>query len=231
DGLDAEDPKGPILRALGLDDIPFVDVGDLHEVRSPLLGEPFVLPHGLDAALAAAKRRFPHQADGLEAYFTRIGAVRHAVALMAEHRDDRGWWLWNAPILPLRLWPLIRNRHASLSEVFWRLFGGDEAVKFALASNLGYYTDDPDTMPFIAYAARHASTLLGGGTYIRGVSHVLSDRLAASVSGAGGELQANREAEAILLDGNSVRGVRHRARAGGDQREDFAPVVFGNAAP
>ena len=42
DGLDAEDPKGPILRALGLDrDIPFVNVGDLHEVRSPVLGEPF----------------------------------------------------------------------------------------------------------------------------------------------------------------------------------------------
>jgi hypothetical protein len=36
DGLDAEDPKTPILRSLGLDrDIPFVDVGDLHEVRSP----------------------------------------------------------------------------------------------------------------------------------------------------------------------------------------------------
>jgi all-trans-retinol 13,14-reductase len=67
DGLDAEDPKTPILRSLGLDrDIPFVDVGDLHEVRGPLLGEPFVLPHGLDAALAATKQRFPHQAKGRE---------------------------------------------------------------------------------------------------------------------------------------------------------------------
>jgi all-trans-retinol 13,14-reductase len=63
DGLDAEDPKVPILRALGLDrDIPFVDVGDLHEVRSPLLGEPFVLLHGFEAALTATKQRFPRQA-------------------------------------------------------------------------------------------------------------------------------------------------------------------------
>ena len=63
-GSIAEDPKTPILRSLGLDrDIPFVDVGDLHEVRSPLLGEPFVLPHGLDAALAATKQRFPHQGE------------------------------------------------------------------------------------------------------------------------------------------------------------------------
>ena len=98
DGLDAEDPKTPILRSLGLDrDIPFVDVGDLHEVRSPLFGEPFILPHGLDAARAATKQRFPHQAKGIDGYFERIHAVRHAVATMSEHRDDRGWWLWNAP--------------------------------------------------------------------------------------------------------------------------------------
>jgi all-trans-retinol 13,14-reductase len=65
DGFDAEDPKAPILRSLGLDrDIPFVDVGDLHEVRSPLLGEPFVLPHGLDAALAAAKTTLSSPGDG-----------------------------------------------------------------------------------------------------------------------------------------------------------------------
>jgi all-trans-retinol 13,14-reductase len=38
DGLDGEDPKVPILRALGIDrDISFVGVGELHEVRSPLL--------------------------------------------------------------------------------------------------------------------------------------------------------------------------------------------------
>ena len=232
DGLDAEDPKGSIMRALGLDrDIPFIDVGDLHEVRSPLLGEPFVLPRGFDGALAATTRRFPQQAKGVEGYFERIRAVRRAVAMMSEHQDDRGWWLWNAPILPLRLWPLIRDRHAHLSEVFGRLFGNDEAVKLALASNLAYYTDDPDTLPFIAYAIPQASYLLGGGHYIRGGSQVLSDRLAAIVRAAGGELRANREADVILLDQNRVRGVCHRGPDGGDRREDFAPVVFGNAAP
>ena len=59
DGLDAEDPKGSIMRALGLDrDIPFIDVGDLHEVRSPLLGEPFVLPRL--RGLAFGKSRSAH---------------------------------------------------------------------------------------------------------------------------------------------------------------------------
>ena len=232
DGLDASDPKGPILRTLGIDrDIPFVDVGDLHEVRSPLFDRPFVMPHGFDAALAATNAQFPEQARGIAQYFERIDAVRRAVAMMSEHQDDRGWWLWNAPTLPWRLWPLIRDRHATLSEVFGRLFGGNEAVKLALASNLGYYTDDPDTMPFIHFAVPQASYLTGGGHYIRGGSQVLSDRLVAIIRDAGGEVEAFREVESILLDGNRTRGVRHRARNTDDVREELAPVVFGNAAP
>ena len=65
DGLDAEDPKTPILRSLGLDrDIPFVDVGDLHEVRGPLLGEPFVLPHGSMRRLPPRSSVFPIKRKG-----------------------------------------------------------------------------------------------------------------------------------------------------------------------
>jgi all-trans-retinol 13,14-reductase len=232
DGLDAEDPKEPVLRALGLDrDIPFVDVGDLHEVRSPLLDEPFVLPHGYDAALAVTKQRFPDQSRGIDGYFERIRAVRHAVATMSEHQDDRDWWLWNAPTLPWRLWPLIRDGGATVGEVFRRLFGEHEGVKFALASNLAYYSDDPETLPFISYAIPQASYLLGGGHYIRGGSQVLSDRLVTLIREAGGEVEGDREVDTILLNGNSVRGIGHRTRSGTDAREEYAPVVFGNAAP
>jgi all-trans-retinol 13,14-reductase len=232
DGLDAADPKGPILRALGLDrDIPFVDIGDLHEVRSPLFDRPFVMPHGFAAARAATTAHFPREAGGIDQYFDRIDAVRQAVAMMSEHQDDRGWWLWNAPTLPWRLWPLIRDRHASLSEVLTRLFGENEPVKLAIASNLTYYTDDPDTMPFIQFAIPQASYLAGGGHYIRGGSQVLSDRLVAIIREAGGEVEAGREVETILLDGDRARGVRHRAPDTDDVREVLAPVVFGNAAP
>ena len=82
DGLDAGDAKAPILRALGLDrDIPFVEVGDLHEVRSPLIGEPFVLPRGYDAAREATARRFPRHAEAIEDYFRRLHEVRDAIGL------------------------------------------------------------------------------------------------------------------------------------------------------
>ncbi|MDH6256384.1 FAD-dependent oxidoreductase [Bradyrhizobium sp. BR13661] len=232
DGLDAFDPKLPILRALGIDrDLPFVDVGALHEVRSPLFERPFVMPHGLEAAAAAAKSQFPAQAKGIAQYFERIDAVRQAIALMSEHQDDRDWWLWHAPTLPWRLWPLIRDRHATVSEVLARLFGDSEAVKLALASNLGYYTDDPDTMPFIQFAIPQASYLVGGGHYVRGGSQALSDRLVAIIRDAGGAVEAGREVETILVDGNRARGVRHRSPGSDDVREELAPVVLGNAAP
>lgn len=232
DVLDAHDPKWPLLRALGLDrDIAFVDVGDLFEVRSPLLGDPFALPRGVGAAREAARERFPRQARGIDGYFDRIVGIHDAVAMAAEHLDDCFWWLWHAPTLPWRLWPLIRDRHATVSEAFRRLFGDDEGVKLALAPNLGYYTDDPDVMPFIAYAFPQASYLAGGGHYIRGGSQILSGRLVALIREAGGEVEAGREAEKLLLKGGSVTGVGHRARHGGDAREDLAPVVFGNAAP
>ncbi|WP_441232392.1 phytoene desaturase family protein [Bradyrhizobium sp. 1200_D9_N1_1] len=232
DGLDASDPKLPILRALGIDrDLPFVDVGALHEVRSPLFERPFVMPHGLEAASAAAKAQFPAHAKGIAQYFERIDAVRQAVALMSEHQDDRDWWLWNAPTLPWCLWPLIRDRHATLSEVLTRLFGDSEAIKLALASNLSYYTDDPDTMPFIQFAIPQASYLVGGGHYVRGGSQALSDRLIAIIRDAGGAVEAGREVETILVDGARARGVRHRATRADDVREELAPILLGNAAP
>jgi hypothetical protein len=85
--LQVNEYRGSSLRALGLDrDIPFVEVGALHEVRSPVFEKPFVMPHGLDAALAATKAHFPQQARGVEQYFERIDAVRQAVTLMSEHQ-------------------------------------------------------------------------------------------------------------------------------------------------
>lgn len=232
DGLDAADPKATILRALGLDhDLAFVDVGSLHEVRSHLLGEPFVLPHGLTAAQAVTQARFPQHATALEAYFARLAQLRSLASKAMAHRDDPLWWLLHAPALPWAFWPMLRDRRASLSDVLDQLFGRDEAVKLALAANLTYYADDPDTLPFVNYAMPQASYLIGGGHYIRGGSQALSDRLAAIVVSAGGTVETGREATGILIEHGRAVGVRHAARNGRDEQEDHAPVLFGDAAP
>jgi all-trans-retinol 13,14-reductase len=134
DGFDEEDPKLPLIRSLGLDrDLEFIDVGDLYEVRGSLLGEPFMLPHGLDAALAAATARFPQHKAALAEYFRRLAALRGAVSLAARHRDDRSWWLTHAPEAVRKLWPILRDGRATVGEAMRDLFGDDEEVKLALA--------------------------------------------------------------------------------------------------
>ena len=232
DGLDDGDAKTPLLQSLGLDrELPFVDVGDLYEVRGPLIGAPFALPHGVDAAYGALVARFPQHGDALQAYFQRILAVREAVRFAGLHQDDPGWWLRHAPEAVRRAWPLLREGRATLGETLTDLFGADEAVKVALAANLSYYHDDPDRLSFLSYAIPQASYLTGGGHYVRGGSAALSNRLVALIREAGGIVEAGREVDTLLLDRVGVIGVRHRTRGGDDVMFDDAPVVFGNAAP
>jgi all-trans-retinol 13,14-reductase len=119
------------------------------------------------------------------------------------------------------------HSRSSFNDALQCLFGDDEAV----APNIVYYTDEPDTMPFVAFTIPQASYLLGGGHYIRGGSQVLSDRMVAIVREAGGACEATRDASAILLEGDRVCGVRHQARDARDSQDDIAPILFGNAAP
>ncbi len=111
------------------------------------------------------------------------------------------------------------------------LFGTDEAVKLALAANLGYYHDDPDRMQFVRYARAQASFLTGGGHYIRGGSQALTDRLVALIEGAGGTLETGREADELLIENGRIAGVGHHARDGGDRRLEETALALGNAVP
>jgi all-trans-retinol 13,14-reductase len=233
DGMDADDPKLPLLQSLGLDkELDFVEVGDLYEVRGPQLEHPFVLPHGMENALASARAQFPAHSEALGEYFRRLSALRGAASFAAHHQDDSGkWWLQHLPEAVRRIWPILREGRATLSEVMNELFGSDETVKLALAANLEYYHSDPDRMPFLMYAVPQASYLLGGGHYLRGGSQALSDRLVALIREAGGIVESGREVDTLKLENHRIHAVGHHARAGNDARTDFAPIVFGNAAP
>ena len=233
DGLDPDDAKFPLLRALGLDQgLDFVEVGDLYEVRGPQFNPPFVLPHGMESALAAARARFPAHSEALEEYFRRLSAVRGGTSFAQHHQDDTGkWWLRHFPEGVRKLWPVLREGRASLSDVMDDLFGADEIVKLALAANLSYYHSDPDRLPFLLYAVPQASYLMGGGHYLRGGSQALSDRLVALIREADGVVESARDVDILVIENHRVTGVGHHARAGGDPQTEFAPVVFGNAAP
>lgn len=232
DPHDTRDPKRQIFQALGiLDDIDFVPVGDFYEVRSHLLKEPFVLPHGVDAVKAALQSRFPSHKTALGELFNRLEAISRAVAMFSEKHSGL-WWFLHAPVLPLALWPAVRDMKKSLADVFRQLFADDEAIKIALSANLPYYADDPEQMWWLFYAVAQGGYLTGGGYYIRGGSQTLSNRLVKVIEEEGGSAMADRTVTRILLDQwGQVTGVEHESSRGGDACEEFAPLIFGNAAP
>ncbi len=231
DGLDPEDAKTDLLRELGvLDKLQPLDVGDLYEVRGRLLGEPFVLPKGIDAARQATRRRFPHSAQGLDRVFDTLQSVQAAFRSVDRPRE-LGWWLRHGAGVAAKFLPVIRNSHHSLASFFDEVLGDDEAAKIALAANVAYLDNDPARLWFLVFAMMQASYLTGGGHYLRGGSQSLTDALLTTIRAGGGETLAERTATAILLnDAGSVCGVVHRGPDGTDETA-HAPLVFGNAAP
>ena len=226
------DPKGDIFEALELyQDIELVPVGDFQEVRCPLIGAPLVIPHGIDALRDRLTDHFPHEADSIHRFLKRVGSIQTAVQIFMKKHDGL-WWLAHGAELPFRLWPVLRDWRASVSEVLDRYFGDNEAIKIALAANLVYWSDDPDQMWWIFFAMSQGAFLEGGGNYIKGGSQILSDRLVDRIREGGGEALAGQSAVEILLGAQGeVSGVRYRPRAGGEDTVAHAPVVFANASP
>ena len=231
DGLDPDDAKVDLLRELGVwERIQPVDVGALYEVRSPLLGAPFVMPKGFDAARRAMLERFPASARGIERYFDTIRELQQAFRSV-DRPHELGWWLHHGIEVAAHFLPVVRNARHSVATFFDAALGTDEAAKLALAANLCYYDNDPARLWFLFFAMAQASYLTGGGHYLKGGSRSLTDALLAVIREAGGEARAQRDVTGILLDdAGRANGVAHRARDGSTEIV-HAPLVFGNAAP
>ena len=132
------DPKRELFELLGLeDDIQLIPVTNLHEIRWRGLGEPFQLPHGFDEVETALAARFPEQRSNIRALLTQVRrTLRIAEFGSPEHS---AWWrIRNAAELPLDLWAALRDMRSSVSEVFERYFGDNEALRFALFPNVPY---------------------------------------------------------------------------------------------
>jgi all-trans-retinol 13,14-reductase len=226
------DPKGEVFEALGLyGDIEFVPIEAFYEVRCPLIGAPFVIPHGIEALRDRLVARFPDQAASIRHFVRQIESIQSAMRFLAE-RHDGLWWAAHGAELPIRLWSVLRWVRASLSEVFGHYFGDHEAIKIALAANLPYYADDPDRMWWLAYAVAQGGYFHGGGHYLKGGSQVLSNRLVDRIRESGGEALAGRTVVEVQLgEHGEVSGVRYRSQKGGGDAIAKAPVVFANASP
>jgi phytoene dehydrogenase-like protein len=232
DPRDPDEPKHAILKELGLlDEIEWVPVSPFFSVRGGPVGEIFDLPVGFEAAREALARRFSASSHGFArllgaiemmqtgvAHLTRAGAERSIGKLLRAGFELRG---------------LARDWRASLDQMLQRFLGDDEAAKFAVAGNLGYYADDPRRMAWPFFATAQGGFLKSGGVFVRGGSRALSMKLARVVTKAGGSALLGREAVGVDLDAHGrpafVRHADPKNRAA--EERVGAAQVFANCAP
>ena len=232
DPRDPADPKHHVLTRLGLlQAVEWIPVGSLYEVRGGPVGAPLLVPDGFDGARTALTERFPAARSGITALLGEMERLSVSLGTLSRgkdaFRDPREGFSALA-----RLAPMVRHWRLSLGEALHRHFGSDEGPKCALAANLPYYHDDPDSLWWIFFAVAQGGYLKSGGRYVRGGSQRLSDALAGAVRAAGGEILLGRVATAIRLDSEGQpKSVVHADRDGGEDAEAQAPIVVGNAAP
>ena len=226
------DPKGAVFEALDLyDDIEFAPAPDIYEVRGPIVGDPFVLPHGFEAIEDALTARFPHHESNIKPFLRHVRRAQKALDYVGGGHGAL-WRIAHAAELPLDLWAVVRDFRSSLSDVLDRYFGDDEAIKIALAANLHYYADDPDEFWWLGYALGQGGFLEGGGHFIKGGSQQLSNGLVKAIRDGGGEAKSDCEVFGVELDAEGrACGVRYHAGNGGPATLAQAPMIFANAAP
>ena len=190
-----------------------------------------ILPEGSDRAREALIDRFPTQRAGITTLLREMEGISRGLGTLSRGREA-----FDKPLEGLaalwKLGPLLSGWRLSLAQRLQRAFGDDEAVKCALAANMLYWHDDPNTLWWVLFAVAQGGYLDCGGRYIKGGSQRLSNALAKALKAAGGELLLRRTVSGILLDSaGRPAGVVHERKEGGEPIEVRAPVIIGNAAP
>jgi phytoene dehydrogenase-like protein len=208
-----------------------VPVPAFYEVRGGPVGAPFVLPDSFDAARSALGDRFPHAQKGIDQLLGEMEKIAGAMGTLS-----RGPQAFQKPLDALgalkNLLPAVRDWTLSLSQKLDRLFGRDEAVKCAIAANLPYYHDDPDTLWWVFFAMAQGSYLLSGGRYVQTGSQRLSSALARAIKTAGSEVLLRRVVTAIGADSDGrMTSITHTAKDGSDPQTVETCRVVSDAAP
>lgn len=214
---DPRDPRDPKHRALTrtgvLDALTWVPAKQFYTVRGGPIGAPFVLPDNFSAARQALATRFPEARSSIAKLLGEMEQILAETGTRARDPSSADWSF-------------------SLSQKLEQVFGDNEALKAAVAANLSYYHDNPETMSWALFAMAQGAYLLNGGVYVQGGSQRLSSALARAIRAAGSDVLLRRAVSAISLDASgTVSGLVHTTKDGSDPQVVETSCVIGNAAP
>jgi phytoene dehydrogenase-like protein len=231
DPHDPRDPKHTALTRAGvIDAVKWIPARTLYEARGGPLDRPFVMPDDFDAARHALTERFPEARAGIHRLLGEMERIASAMGTLSQgiaFRNPR-----ESLAALLKLVPAIGDWRLSLSQKLTQVFGDNEAVKCAVAANLSYYHDDPETLWWIFFAMAQGSYLQSGGRFVQGGSQRLSSALARAIRVAGGEVLLRRVVSGIAVDAQGrATGLTHTARDGSDPLAVECLRIVSNAAP
>ncbi|MEH2511929.1 phytoene dehydrogenase-like protein [Nitrobacteraceae bacterium AZCC 1564] len=211
---DPRNPKHrPLTRAGVLDALTWVPAKQFYTVRGGPVDTPFALPDNFSALRQALAERFPEACSSIAKLLGEMEQIGAAVGAPVRAPSSIDWSL-------------------SLSQKLQQVFGDNEALKAAVAANLSYYHDNPETTSWALFAMAQGTYLLNGGVYVQGGSQRLSSALARAIRATGSDVFLRRTARAINLDSNGVVcGLAHTAKDGSDPQVVETSCVIGNAAP
>jgi len=228
DPHDPRDPKHlPLARAGVLETLKWSPGGALYEVRGGPLSSPLLLPDDLDGAREALSTRFPEACEAIAQLLDEMKQIASAAGTLTLGDGHRSGEIYGAL---MSLAPAIRDWKLPLAKKLQQAFGGNEALKCALAANLCYYHDDPATLWWVYFAMAQGGLLLSGARYVHGGSQRLSSALAREIKKAGGETILRRVVTAIEKDGGIFH-VHHTAKDGSDPKTVESTRVVCNGAP
>jgi phytoene dehydrogenase-like protein len=232
DPHDPRDPKHTALTRAGvIDAVKWIPAHAFYEARGGPLEAPFVMPDNFDAAQRALTERFPEARAGIHRLLGEMERIAAAAGTLSQGKNAFRNPRESLGAL-LKLVPAIRDWRLSLSQKLEQVFGDNEAVKCALAANLSYYHDSPDTLWWIFFAIAQGSYLQSGGRYVQGGSQRLSSALARAIKTAGGDVLVRRVVSGVALaPPGRASTVTHTARDGGDPQAVEGLRIVSNAAP
>lgn len=159
--------------------IAFIKSNEFFKIHSDF-GE-FIMPHGVENAKSALKKKFPKEKEAIEKYFNIILQISKSFLKMSNLK----WY--DYLLLPFIIAPILKYKNKSVTEVVDNLTKNEE-LKMILNANVGYYNDSPDTLSILLHCVAQSSYYEGGGYFIKGGSYKLSEYLGDVIKQNGGEI-------------------------------------------
>ena len=229
DGMfDPENPNLDMFREFGLfESLDFIRLPELYAVRRGDFR--FMFPDTYDKAEDALVKKFPADEKAIRKLIGLIKKLRREVMKFPTTGTHPLVMIVNMALAPFRYPAIVTSLFKSIGG-YLAQSGMSEECKLAFTANTGYYHDDPYDYSMLHFGAAQSSYIAGGGSYIRGGSQKLSDRMAAIIVEAGGTILLSHLVKEIYTENGRVSGVRLLDKKSERESRVDCRVVVANAA-